>query len=104
MVQGQRCDHHFLAFFNLIFQHRANLGQVSHQVGVGQHGTLGYAGCTAGILQCSQVIQLDVDRGELLASTGAEYGWQLVGTGDVERRYHFLQVLNRSVHQGTLER
>ena len=54
-----------------------------NDVPVAQPNAFAAPGGAAGILQCSQVIQFDVDRGELLASTGAEYGWQLVGTGDV---------------------
>ena len=103
MVQGQRRNHHFLALFHLTFQHRPDLRQVGHQVGVSQHGTLGNTSGTAGVLQHGQIIQLDIDRGKLFTGTGAEYRRQLMSTRNVERRNHLLQVLHRGIHQGTLD-
>ena len=102
VIDRQRRDQHLLTFIEHITDHAARLQHVGDQIAVGQHGALGDAGGTAGVLQRGDVLGLARDTRVREPRPALEHVTQAVCVGQVVLRHHLLDVAHRQVDQRTL--
>ena len=97
MVERQRGDDDLPAVLDHVFDPARGLLHVGDHVAVGQHRALGDAGGAAGVLQKGEIFVRAGNRLVRLARAPAQRLLEGHALRQVERRHHFLDVLDHQV-------
>ncbi|MNH03262.1 hypothetical protein D3C79_625200 [compost metagenome] len=111
MVERQRCDHHLLALFDqplaigaMLGEARQHLEHVGHQVAVSEHCALGQTGGAAGVLQHSDVIEVQRDLLGHCATPLTQRALERHSLGQMVVRDHLLDLGDNGIDQPALGR
>ena len=103
MVDGQRLQHRAAPPFDaMALKEGIALQHIGNQIAVGQHRTLGYTRGATSVLQHRQLVAVQDRRAVWRFCTGLEYGVQLEGARNRERRHHALHIFDEEINQRAL--
>ncbi|MNG89782.1 hypothetical protein D3C79_486560 [compost metagenome] len=111
VIERQRRDHHLLAILDQLLPVRPKLGEtgqhlqhVGHQVGMGEHGTLGQPGGAAGVLQHGDVVEGQLHRFVTQLAPLAQHLLERHRLRQLIGRHHLFQFVDHGVDQPALGR